>query len=109
MESSPMVRNKRGQLRKRRQRRYSAEFKENAVKLARKGDRTIVAVAKELGVPSQTLYVWVSDYEHEHGTIAPGGETPEQELKRLRKEVERLREEREILKKAATFFAKESE
>jgi len=35
-------------------------------------------------------------------------ETPEQEVKRLRKEVERLRMEREVLKKAAAFFAKEN-
>lgn len=94
---------------RKRLRRYSPEFKENAVKLARRGDRPIKAVAAELGLPPATLYTWVYDYEHEHGSIAPEGETPGQELARLRKENERLRMEREILKKAATFFAKESE
>ena len=109
MQGSQMVRNKRGQLRKRRPRRYTAEFKEKAVKLARRGDRSMAMVAKELGVPAKTLYGWVADYEHIHGSVAPENETPEQKVKRLEKEVELLREEREILKKAATFFAKESE
>ena len=94
---------------RRRLRRYSPEFKENAVQLARRGDKPMKVVAAELGVPSATLYTWVYDYEHQHGSIAPEGETSEQELSRLRKENERLRMEREILKEAATFFAKESE
>ena len=94
---------------RKRLRRYSLEFKENAVKLARRGDKPMKVVAAELGLPPATLYTWVHDYEHEDGSIAPEGETPEQELARLRKENERLRMEREILKKAATFFAKESE
>ena len=94
---------------RKRPRRYSAEFKANAVELALRGDKTITKVATELGVPSQTLYVWVWKYEREHGTVAPEGETLEQEVKRLKKQVAILEEEREILKKAATFFAKETE
>lgn len=66
-------------------------------------------IAEELGVTKSTLWNWVRASESEHGTVAPPGETPEEEVKRLRREVAILREEREILKKAATFFAKESE
>jgi len=104
-----MVMNKRGQKRKRRSKRYAAEFKENAVKLALRGNKPTSAVADELGVPTQTLYAWVSEYERAHGTAEREGESLEARVKRLERENERLREEREILKKAATFFAKESE
>jgi transposase len=114
MQSSPMAASKKGKAKTRarsrkRKRRYSPEFKEKAVKLALRGDRPMVKVATELGVPSQTLYTWVWDYERDHGSVAPEGETLEQKVKRLEKDVARLEEEREILKKAATFFAKENE
>ncbi len=90
MNGSPMVRTIKGRGRKRK-RRYSAEFREKAVKLARRGDRPMKAVAEALDVHPQTLYTWVYKYEGEHGSIAAEDETPEQELKRLRKENERLK------------------
>ena len=109
MHSTDMVKNARGHKRKRRPRRYSAQFKENAIKLAVGSDKSLALVAKELGIPSQCLYRWVSEHELEHGAAAPEGESVEAKVKRLEKRVAQLEEEREILKKAATFFAKESE
>jgi transposase len=113
MESSPMAAKKKdgkGRPRQRRRhRRYPAEFRANAVKLAQRGDRPMAKIAAELGVPAATLYTWVWDVERDHGSVASEGETLEQKVKRLEKDNERLREERDILKKAATFFAKESE
>lgn len=106
MQSSPMGAKKR---KRRRHKRYPAEFRAKAVQLAQTSGKPVAHIAKELGVNYGTLLGWVQAAESAEGTVAPPGETPEQELKRLRKENERLREEREILKKAATFFAKESE
>ena len=111
MQSSPMTtKRKKGKPRQRKRlRRYSAEFRANAVKLALRGDKPMSKVAKELGVPSQTLYTWVWSYERDHGAPPVEGEAPEEKVKRLEKRVAQLEEERDILKKAATFFAKESE
>lgn len=112
MDSLPMSKQKKRKRRRPpkpvRHRRYPPELKERAVELALRGDRTMKAVAVELSLPAKTLYRWVYEYEAEHGRPAPEGETPEEELKRLRKRVAQLEVDREILKKAATFFAKES-
>ena len=110
MQGSPMGKRKIKRSGRKRNRRYSPEFKFKAVQLAVRGDRTIRAVSDELGVPHQTLYVWVASYEREHGAPPPAdGETDAERIERLEKRVAQLEEEREILKKAATFFAKESE
>jgi transposase-like protein len=89
--------------------RHTEEFKREAVRLMlSRGERTVADVARSIGVTEGDLHRW----RDKHGTsvrvTAAIPETPEQEVKRLRKEVERLRMEREILKKAAAFFAKEN-
>jgi transposase len=112
MESSPMGTKKKAKTprKRRRPRRYSAEFRSKAVLLARRHpERSLKSLSDELGISYDTFVGWVRRAEIEGTLPAPEGETPEQELKRLRRENERLREERDILKKAATFFAKESE
>lgn len=89
---------------------YTPEFKAEAVRLATSEDRTITQTAKDLGVTIETIRKWIREAKLE----AAGGSdtlTPDEreELRRLRREVRILQEEREILKKAATFFAKETE
>ncbi len=87
---------------------YSDEFKREAVKLLRTGDRTVPVLAKELGVSEGSLRSWSAQLDVDEGK-KPGLNTDErEELKRLRREVKVLAEEREILKKAAAFFAAES-
>jgi transposase-like protein len=104
---------------------YTAEFKADAVELLRTTERTLVQVAKDLGVSYWSLREWYKKAEmaknQKPGTTArrpraPAEETPEQRLLRLEREVALLRKEneslkmdREILKKAAAFFAKENE
>lgn len=72
-------------------------------------DRSINQIADELGVSGQTLRNWVHQAEVDGGKR--GGLTTEErdELRALKRENKRLRMERDILKKAAAFFAKESE
>lgn len=92
-------------------RQYSEEFKIEAVRLLlQRGDRTVGQIAENLGVKPNQLHRWRVRYER--AVLNPTQhvrETAEQaEIRRLKKENDQLRMEREILKKAATFFAKES-
>jgi len=105
--------------------RYTEEFKEETLVLVRRGDRSYRQLERDLGVNAWTLRDWYkkdqmakkSKGRKVHAELpAQGNETPEQEIARLRREVERQRKriemlemDREILKKAAAFFAKESE
>jgi transposase len=90
---------------------YPIEFRARAVELARTSGKSIPEVARELGVSGEALRGWVRQAERDAGRGQPGDLTTDEraELQRLRREVKVLREEREILKKAAAFFAKESE
>jgi transposase len=91
-------------------RRYSAEFKSEAVRLVLDEGRTAKKVADELGVPHCRLYQWIKQARVDRGNGPKDALTTseKQELSQLRREVQQLRMEREILKKAAAFFAKES-
>jgi transposase-like protein len=95
---------------KRKKRVYTPEFRSEAVRLFRAGDRTLRDVARDLGVHDSVLRDWVNKAEPAPTDVPtkPLSETERDELLELRKEVRRLREDREILKKAAAFFAKES-
>jgi transposase-like protein len=69
------------------------------------------AIAKDLGLSAGALAKWVAQAETDAGNGPPGALTTAErtELQQLRRENERLKMDREILKKAAAFFAKESE
>ncbi len=91
---------------KSKRRKYTAEYKQEAVRVVRQSGRPLVHVAKDLGIPASNLFAWVAatgDAATERTTFAE-----RDEVARLRKEVEELRMERDFLKKAAAFFAKES-
>jgi transposase len=91
-----------------RRQRFTAEFKREAVRLARESGKQVSVVARELGVPRNRLYKWMADEEKLGVSAFRGsGRKPADEVSRLRREVERLKEENEILKKAAAYFAKE--
>jgi len=88
-------------------RKFSQEFKEEAVKLVTEQGYGISEAARNLGIRAGMLGRWKREMKKQ----AAGGNSLalKAELKKLRRENERLRMEREILKKAAAFFAKESE
>ncbi len=92
-------------------RKFTREFKLEAVKLIKERGVTVAQAARDLGVHAAVLHNWVrqfvSDPEHSfpgHGQMKP----EDAEIARLRREVTKLKAERDILKKAAAYFAKES-
>ena len=96
---------------RRARRSFTAEFKADAVRLCKAGDRTVGQVAKDLDLTETALREWIQRAEADAGSAsAAGALTTEErdELRELRKRVKRLEMEREILKKAAAFFAKEN-
>lgn len=90
---------------------YSSEFKESAIKLALNGDKSIAQTADDLGIKKTTLYTWIHKYNGPRKTIAKANENEHiyDENKRLKKELARVTQERDLLKKAAAYFAKESQ
>ena len=98
-------------MQRRKRRAFSTEFKTEAVRLCRVGDRTITQVAKDLDLTETALREWVRRADIDAGDGPEGALTTaeRQELALLRRENKRLKMERDILKAAATFFAKESE
>jgi transposase len=89
---------------------YPPEFRAEAVRLARSTGKTPQQVADDLGVSRQSLANWLRQADLDDGRRADGLTTAErEELRRLRREVRELREEREILRKAAAFFARETD
>jgi len=88
---------------------YPDEFRREAVKLLRRGDRTVPELARDLGVSEQSLRNWSRQLDVDDGKREGLSSDEREELRRLRKEVRTLTEEREILKKAAAFFARESD
>ncbi len=88
---------------------YPPEFRAEAVRLHRMSGRTIAETAREIDVNSWTLSRWVKQAEIDEGK-ADGLTTDEkEELRRLRRQNKILQEEKEILKKAALFFARETD
>jgi transposase len=93
--------------------KFSREFREQAVELVRSSGKTILEVARDLGISDTALGNWVRADRAEQGEADAAGQVPldadeRSELARLRRENATLRQEREILKKAAAFFAQES-
>ncbi len=89
---------------------YPAAFRAEAVRLARGSDKSIPALAADLGVSSEALRHWLRQADADEGRGQLGARTTDEreELRRLRRENHVLKQEREILRKAAAFFAKET-
>jgi transposase-like protein len=84
------------------------EFRQRAVDLARKGDKPVAQLAKDLGISESCLRNWMS----QAGTDDNGGakltSAEKKELAELRRKARQLELENEILKRAAAYFAREN-
>lgn len=92
--------------------KYPPEFRREAIELVKTSDRPRVEVARSLGISDSTLANWMNDDREASARAAdPNGlsETEREELRRLRKENVELRTDREILRKAAAYFARETQ
>ena len=87
--------------------RYTLEFKQEAVRLVT-GSQSVAAVAKTLGVVSQTLFNWVKAERQckLRGVDTKVVSAEQMEISRLRAELARVKMERDILGKATAYFAK---
>jgi transposase len=88
---------------------YPPEFRREAVQLVRSG-RSVKDVAESLGCSDQSLHIWVKQDQLDRKEREDGLSSAERdELRELRRRAKRLEQEREILKRAAVFFAAETE
>ena len=91
--------------------KYSKEYKLDAVSLVLDQSYTVTEAAKSLEVNRSVLQRWIKEFESDDGQAFRGNGklTPEQAaIRRLTEENRRLKMEKEVLKKATVFFAKET-
>jgi transposase len=91
-----------------RRRKFSQEFKKEAVRLAREDGRSSKEVAEDLGIRADMLRRWVREFEIEREDAFRGSgvlRSEEDELRRVKRELARVKEERDILKKAVAIFS----
>jgi transposase len=92
---------------------YPLEFKISSVQLAVDSDQPIAQIARDLGVNHNTLHNWIAKYSDSdqinQKNMSNNKATCFEENKRLKKELAFVKQERDLLKKAAAYFAKESQ
>ena len=87
--------------------KYDDKLKQDVIEAVLEGHRSAAQVAKDYDVPKTAVYSWIRTHKLEHNlAVLPlNNETPEQQIKRLTKELAQARLEREILEKATAYFA----
>jgi len=94
---------------KKRYRRYSPEFRREALKRANQDDVTDIEVCEELGISTRQLRRWRDEVQLRGKAAFPGkGRSHDEELTQLKRELAKVKQERDFLREAAAFFAKES-
>ena len=92
-----------------RRRKFSDEFKREAVRLATQSGVTKSQVGRELGINANLLSRWCRDLSANGSAAFPGqGKPRDEEMASLKRELSRVKKERDFLHEAATFFARES-
>lgn len=90
-------------------RKFSREYKHEAVQLARSSDQSVSQVARDLDISPNLLTRWCRESADSGGKIFPGpGKPRDEEITQLKRELARMKKERDFLQEAAAFFAKVS-
>ena len=94
----------------RQRRKFTKEFKREAVQMAKGAELSLKQVADNLGIHANILSRWCREQEQAGPQAFPGQGVPkDQEIVRLKRELARVKRERDFLKDAAAFFAKASQ
>ena len=94
---------------RKRYKRYSPEFKREALKRASEEGVTDVIVCEELGISARQLRRWRDEFRLLGDDAFPGqGRSRDEELTKLKRELAKVKQERDFSRDAAVFFAKES-
>ena len=89
--------------------RYSPEFKREALRRASEDGVTDKLICEELGISTRQLRRWRDQFRlHGDSAFIGQGRSRDEELTRLKRELAKVKQERDFLKEAAAFFAKES-
>lgn len=89
-------------------RKYSREYKIEAVQLVEQSDIPLTQVARNLGINPNMLSRWRKQFSEPDKTAFPGnGTARDQELAKLRRELKQVKKERDFLREAAAYFARE--
>jgi transposase len=89
--------------------KYSEEFKREAVGLTRQSGSNVTQIAQDIGVSANQIYRWRRELDAHGKKPFPGaGVARDQEVVALKRELAKVKKERDFLRDAAAFFAKES-
>ena len=89
--------------------KYSEEFKREAVGLTRQPGSCVAQIARDIGVNANQLYRWRGELDAHGKKSFPGaGVARDQEVLALKRELAKVKKERDFLRDAAAFFARES-
>lgn len=89
--------------------RYSREFKQEAVQLVNESGKSVVEIGADLGVSPKTLYRWRQELARDGEQAFPGKghlKADDEYVRRLERELKLVTQERDILKKAVAIFSK---
>ena len=89
-------------------RKFSEEFKREAVGLTRQPGASVSQVARDIGIGGNLLFRWRREYEGDAKAFPGSGVARDQELLVLKRELAKVKRERDFLRDAAAFFASES-
>jgi transposase len=95
---------------KRQRRKYDRDFKIEAVRLVTEGGKPVAEVARNLGIHENLIHNWKKKFEEDPQFAFPGKgrlKPPDEELRKLKRQLADVTEERDILKKALAIFSKD--
>ena len=92
-------------------RQYTEDFKLEAMRLVRESAHPVAQVARDLGIPENVLYRWRAQHRQAeaHGTTPAAQRVEAEELTCVTRELAGVTQERDFSKRAAAFFARESQ
>lgn len=89
-------------------RKYTKEFKEEAVRLVEQSDKPLSQIARDLDINPNPLTRWRKEFAEPGKKPFPGQGSPrDEEVARLKRELQQVKQERDFFKEAAAYFAKD--